>query len=81
MWVSVRVIVFNAPFNKISTFLFIHLFQKLSFPCNELKIEVDQTVADEWIELDAVEVIGSVTGMYLLISEIYICLKKINKHN
>jgi hypothetical protein len=23
-----------------------------------LKIEVDQTVADEWIELDAVEVIG-----------------------
>jgi hypothetical protein len=32
-----------------------------------LKIEVDQTVADEWIELDAVEVIGSVTGMYLLI--------------
>jgi hypothetical protein len=31
-----------------------------------LKIEVDQTVADEWIELDAVEVIGSVTGMYLL---------------
>jgi hypothetical protein len=35
-----------------------------------LKIEVDQTVADEWIELDAVEVIGSVTGMYLLISEI-----------
>ena len=59
--------------NLISTFLFIHLFQKLSFPCNELKIEVDQTVADEWIELDAVEVIGSVTGMYLLISEIYIC--------
>jgi hypothetical protein len=38
-----------------------------------LKIEVDQTVADEWIELDAVEVIGSVTGMYLLISKIYIC--------
>jgi hypothetical protein len=37
-----------------------------------LKIEVDQTVADEWIELDAVEVIGSVTGMYLLISDIYL---------
>jgi hypothetical protein len=38
-----------------------------------LKIEVDQTVADQWVELDAVEVIGSVIGMYLLISEIYIC--------
>ena len=59
--------------NLISTFLFIHLFQKLLFPCSELKIEVDQTVANQWIEIDAVEVIGSVTGMYRLISEIYIC--------
>jgi hypothetical protein len=38
-----------------------------------LKIDVDQTVANQWIEIDAVEVIGSVTGMYRLISEIYIC--------
>jgi hypothetical protein len=37
-----------------------------------LNIEVDQTVANQWIEIDAVEVIGSVTGMYRLISEIYI---------
>ena len=59
--------------NVISTFLCIHLFQKLSFPCNELKIEVDQTAAKQWIEIDAVEVVGSVTGLYLLIAEIYIC--------
>ena len=56
----------------MSTFLFIHLFQKLSFPCNELTIEVDQTVAEDWCEIDAVEVIGSVTGMSINFLNIYL---------
>jgi len=43
-------------FNLIFIFFF---FQKLTFKCNVLRIEVDCTKSRSWVEIDAIKIIGT----------------------
>lgn len=46
------------PCQRISFCSLIISIQRVNFPFNELRIEIDCSVSNSWVEIDAVEIVG-----------------------
>lgn len=46
--------------HPLSKYIYLHLFQRIVFPVDELRIEVDCLASKGYVEIDAIEIVGGI---------------------